>query len=119
MGIGVTNRCGRKSGRDMHKTNNLHEAADDAKDQVAAAMENVKARATASAEEVGRAAQKTLLNVQDATEEALSDVASRAKSVQSEIAVYLHEQAINTLIAAVITGLLMGLVLLFLRASRK
>jgi len=103
----------------MHNTNNLHEAADDAKDQVVAAMENVKARAAASAEEAGRAARKTLHNVQDATEEALRDAASRAKSMQSEIAVYLHEQAINTLILAVITGLLMSLVLLFLRSRRK
>ncbi len=103
----------------MHKTNNLHQVTDDAKDHVVAAIESVKARATATAEEVSRAARKTIHDAQDATEEALSDVASRAKSMQSEIAVYLHEQAINTLIAAVVTGLLMSLVILFLRSNRK
>lgn len=103
----------------MHKTNNLHQVTDDAKDHVAAAIESVKARASATAEEVRRAARKRIHDAQDATEEALSDVAARAKSMQSEIAVYLHEQAINTLIAAVVTGLLMSLVILFLRSNRK
>jgi ElaB/YqjD/DUF883 family membrane-anchored ribosome-binding protein len=106
-------------GENMHKTNSLHQVTDDAKDHVVAAIESVKARATATAEEVGRAARKTIHDAEDATEEALSDAASRARSVRSEIAVYLREQAINTLIVAVVTGLLMSLVLLFLRSNRK
>ena len=119
MGIGETHRPEGESRRDMHKTNNLHEAADDAKHHVVAAIESVKARAAATAEEVGRSAQERIHDAQDATEEALSDVASRAKLMQSEVVVYLHEQAINTLIAAVVTGLLMSLVILFLRSNRK
>jgi hypothetical protein len=103
----------------MHKTNNLHRVTDDAKDQVVAAIETVKAQAAAAAEEIGRATRKTIHDAQGATEEALSSAASKAKSLQSEVGEYLHEQAINTIIAAVVAGLLMCLVLLFLHSNRK
>jgi ElaB/YqjD/DUF883 family membrane-anchored ribosome-binding protein len=103
----------------MHKTNNLHRVTDDAKDQVVAAIETVKAQAAATAEEIGRAPRKAIHDAQGATEEALSSAASKAKSLQSEVGDYLHEQAINAIIAAMVAGLLMSLVLLFLHSNRK
>ena len=103
----------------MHKTNNLHRVTDDAKDQVVAAIENVKAQAAATAEEIGRTARKTIHDAQGATEEALSSAASKAKSLQFEVGDYLHEQATIAIIAAVVAGLLMSLVLLFLHSNRK
>jgi hypothetical protein len=103
----------------MHRTNNLHKAADDAKDNVAAALETLKAQASATAEEIGRTARKTIHDAQGATEDALIDAASRAKALQSGVGTYLHEQALNTIIAAVVAGLLMSLILLFLHSSRK
>jgi hypothetical protein len=103
----------------MHKTNNLHQAADDAKDDVVAAIETAKARATAAAEEIGRATRKTIHDAQEATGAALSDAASRAKTLQSEVGVYLHEQALNAIIAAVVAGLVMSLILVFLHSNRK
>ena len=70
----------------MHKTNNLHRVTDDAKSQVVAAIETVKAQAAATAEEIGRATRKTIHGfAQGATEEALSSAASKAKSLQSEV----------------------------------
>jgi hypothetical protein len=103
----------------MHKTNNLHRAADDAKDNVAAAIETLKARATVTADEIGRATRKTIHDAQGATEDALSDAAARAKILRSEVGAYLHEQALNTIMAAVVAGLLMSLILLFLHSNRK
>jgi ElaB/YqjD/DUF883 family membrane-anchored ribosome-binding protein len=103
----------------MHRTNNLHRAADDAKDSVAAAIETLKEQATATAEEIGRATRKTIHEAHGATEDALSDATSRAKTLQSEVGSYLHEQALNAIIAAVVAGLLMSLILLFLHSSRK
>jgi hypothetical protein len=103
----------------MPRTNNLHRAADDAKDSVAAAIENLKEHASATADEIGRATRKTIHDAQEATEDALSDAASRAKTLQSEVASHLHEQALNSIIAAVVAGLLMSLILLFLHSSRK
>jgi len=103
----------------MHRPNNLHKAAADAKDNVAAAIETLKTRANATAEEIGRATRKTIHDAQGVTEEALSDAASRAKTLQTEVGSYLHEQALNTIIAAVIAGLLMSLILLFLHSNRK
>jgi len=105
--------------QDMHKTNNLHKAAEGAKDSVAAAFETLKEHATATADEIGRATRKTIREAQGATEDALSDAASRAKTLQSEVGSYLHEQALNAIIAAVVAGLLMSLILLFLHSSRK
>jgi hypothetical protein len=103
----------------MHKSNNLHKATNDAKDNVLAAIETVKTQAAATAEEIGRTTRKTLRDAQGATEEALSDAASRAKGLQSEVGLYLHEQARNTIIAAIIAGLLMSLILVFLHWNRK
>ena len=84
-----------------------------------AAVENVKAQVAATAEEIGRATRKTIHDAQGATEQALSGAASKAKGMQSEVGDHLHGQAINTIIAAVVAGLLMSLVLLFLHSSRK
>lgn len=103
----------------MHKVNNLHRVSDDAKDHVVAAIETVKAQAAATAEEIRRATRKTIHDVQGATEEALSSAASKAKDWRSEVGDYLHEQAIHTIIAAVVTGLLMSLILVFLHSNRK
>jgi ElaB/YqjD/DUF883 family membrane-anchored ribosome-binding protein len=103
----------------MNKTRNLHRAADDAKNQVAAAINTVKARATATADEIGRATQKTIHDAQGATEEAWSDATSRAKDLQHQIEVYLREERVNTIIMAVAAGLLLSLILLFFRVNRK
>jgi ElaB/YqjD/DUF883 family membrane-anchored ribosome-binding protein len=103
----------------MHRTNNLHRATDDAKDNVAAAIGTLKAHATATADEIGRAARKTIHNAQGATEDALSDAVSRAKTLRSDAETYFQEQALNTIIAAVVAGLLMSLILVFLHSSRK
>src|SRR6478672_4685937 len=103
----------------MHKLNSLHRVTDEAKDHLVAAVENVKAQAAATAEEIGRATRKTIHDAQGATDQALSSAASKAKGMRSEVGDHLHEQAINTIIAAVVAGLLMSLVLLFLHSSRK
>jgi hypothetical protein len=103
----------------MHRSNNLHRAADDAKDNVAAAIETLKAQANATANEIGRAARKTMHDAQGVTEDALSDAASRAKSLQSDVGVYFQEQALNAVIAAVVAGLLVSLILVFLHSPRK
>lgn len=103
----------------MNKTSNLNKVADDAKNQVAAAIDTVKARAAATADEIGRATRKTIHDAQGATEEAWSDAASRAKDLQYQIEVYLREQRANTIIMAVAAGLLISLILLLLRMNRK
>ncbi len=103
----------------MHRNNNLHRAADDAKENVAAAVETLTAQASATADELGRAARKTMHDVQGATEDALNDAAARAKALQSEVGAYFQEQALNTIIAAVVAGLLMSLIFLFLHSARK
>ena len=103
----------------MHKLNSLHRVTDEAKDHLVAAVENVKAQAAATAEEIGRATRKTIHDAQGATDQALSSAASKAKGMRSEVGDHLQEQAINTIIAAVVAGLLMSLVLLFLHSSRK
>jgi capsular polysaccharide biosynthesis protein len=103
----------------MHKTNNLHKATEEAKENVVSAIESAKERAAETAAEIGRATRKRLRDAQGATEEALSEAASKAKSLRSEVGVYLHEQALNTIIAAVVAGLVMSLILLFLHSNRK
>jgi ElaB/YqjD/DUF883 family membrane-anchored ribosome-binding protein len=103
----------------MHRTNNLHRATDDVRDNVAAAIETLKAQASETADEIGRAARKTIHDAQGATEDALSDAASRAKTLRSDVGAYFQEQALNTIIAAVVAGLLMSLILLFLHSNRK
>jgi ElaB/YqjD/DUF883 family membrane-anchored ribosome-binding protein len=103
----------------MSKTNSLHKAADDAKDNVMAAIENAKARAAATADDIGRATRKTIHDAQGATEEAWSDATSRAKDLQSQVEVYLREERTNTIIMAVAAGLLISLVLVYFRTHRK
>jgi ElaB/YqjD/DUF883 family membrane-anchored ribosome-binding protein len=103
----------------MDRTNNLQRAADDAKDNVAAAIETLKTQATETAGEIGRAARKTMHDAQGATQDALSDAASRAKTLHSELETHFPEQTLNTIIAAVIAGLLVSLLLLFLHSNRR
>jgi ElaB/YqjD/DUF883 family membrane-anchored ribosome-binding protein len=103
----------------MNKKNNLHRATDDAVDQVLAAIENVKARATSSADDFGRATRKTLHEAQGATEEVWSEAASRAKNLQSQMEIYLREERVNTVIMAVAAGFLVSLILLYFRMHRK
>jgi ElaB/YqjD/DUF883 family membrane-anchored ribosome-binding protein len=103
----------------MNKTNNLHRATDQAKDQVVAAIENAKARAAATAEEIGRATRKTIHDAQEVTEEAWSDARSKAKHLRSEVAVYVREQTVNTILTAVAVGLLLSLLFLFFQMNRK
>lgn len=103
----------------MNKTDKLNRAVDDAMDQVAVALENVKAHAISTAEEIGRATRRTMHNTQGATEEAWSDAASRAKVLQSRVELYLQEQPLHTIVLALATGCLLSLVLLFFRMNRK
>jgi ElaB/YqjD/DUF883 family membrane-anchored ribosome-binding protein len=103
----------------MTATNNLQKAAEDAKDQVVAAIENAKTRAAATADEIGRATLKTIHDAQGATEEAWTDAASRAKNLPSQVVVYLRKQPINAIIIAVAAGFLVSLLLLFFRTNRK
>jgi hypothetical protein len=58
----------------MNNTDKLHRAVDDAKDQVVGALENVKAQAIATADEIGRATRKTMRSAQGATEEVWSEL---------------------------------------------
>jgi ElaB/YqjD/DUF883 family membrane-anchored ribosome-binding protein len=103
----------------MTTTNNLQRAAHDVKDQVAAAIENAKTQAAATADEIGRATRKTIHDAQGATEEAWTDAASRAKNLRSQVVVYLRKQPINKIIIAFAAGFLLGVLLLFFRTNRK
>jgi ElaB/YqjD/DUF883 family membrane-anchored ribosome-binding protein len=103
----------------MNKTDKLNRAVDDARDQVAAALENVKAQAISTADEIGRTTRRTMHSAQGATEEAWSDAASRAKVLRSRVELYLQEQPLHTIVLALATGFLLGLVLLFFRMNRK
>ena len=103
----------------MNKTDKLNRAVDDAMDQVAAALENVKAHAISSADEIGRATRRTVHSAQGATEEAWSDAAARAKVLRSRVELYLQEQPLHTIVLALATGCLLSLILLFFRMNRK
>jgi ElaB/YqjD/DUF883 family membrane-anchored ribosome-binding protein len=103
----------------MNNPDKLHRAVDDAKDQVAAALENVKAQAIATADEVGRATRKTMHSAKGATEEVWSEATSNAKNLGSQVAVYMRAQPVNTIMVAVATGFLLSLILLFYRLNRK
>ena len=98
----------------MNKTDKLNRAVDDAMDQVAAALENVKAHAISTADEIGRATRRTMHGT-----EAWSDARSRAKVLRSRTELYLQEQPLHTIVLALATGCLLGLVLLFFRMNRK
>lgn len=103
----------------MNNTDKLNRAVDDAMDQVAAALENVKAQAISTADELGRATRRTMHGAQGATEEAWSDATSRAKVLRSRVELYLQEQPLHTIVLALATGCLLSLVLLFFRMNRK
>ena len=103
----------------MNKTDKLNRAVDDALDQVAAALENVKAQAISTADEIGRATRRTMHSAQGATEEAWSDAASRAKVFRSRLELYLHERPLHTMVLALATGFLLSLILLLFRIKRK
>lgn len=98
----------------MSKTDKLNRAVDDAMDQVAAALENVKAHAISTADEIGRATRRTKHG-----REAWSDAKSRAKVLRSRAELYLQEQPLHTIVLALATGCLLSLVLLFSRMNRK
>jgi ElaB/YqjD/DUF883 family membrane-anchored ribosome-binding protein len=103
----------------MNNTDKLNRAVDDAMDQVAAALENVKAQAISTADEISRATRRTMHSAQGATDEAWSDARSRAKVLRSRAELYLQEQPLHTLVLAIATGCLLSLVLLFFRMNRK
>jgi ElaB/YqjD/DUF883 family membrane-anchored ribosome-binding protein len=103
----------------MNKTDKLNRAVDDAMDQVADALENVKAHAISTADEIGRATQRTMRSAQGTTEEAWSDAASRAKVLRSRVESYLQEQPLRTMALALATGFLLSLLFLFYRLNRK
>jgi ElaB/YqjD/DUF883 family membrane-anchored ribosome-binding protein len=103
----------------MNNTDKLHSAVDDAKDQVVAALENVKAQAIATADEIGRATRKTMHSAQGATEEVWSDATSNAKTLRSHVVVYMREQPVNTIMMAVAAGFLLSLVMLFFRMRHR
>ena len=103
----------------MNKTDKLNRAVDDAMDQVTAALENVKAHAISTANEIGRTTRKSMHRAQGATNEAWSDASSRAKVLRSRVELYLHEQPLHTIVLALAAGFLLGLVLLVSRLKRK
>ena len=103
----------------MNNTDKLNRAVDDAMDQVAAALDNVKAHAVSTADEIGRATRRRMHNAQGATEEAWSDAASSAQVLRSRVESYLQEQPLHTIVLALATGFLLSLVLLFFRLHRK
>jgi ElaB/YqjD/DUF883 family membrane-anchored ribosome-binding protein len=103
----------------MNKTDKLNRAVDDAMDQVADALENVKAHAISTADEIGRATRKTMHTAQGATEETWGDAASSAKVMRSRVELFLQEQPLHTIVLALATGFLLSLVLLFFRFNRK
>jgi ElaB/YqjD/DUF883 family membrane-anchored ribosome-binding protein len=103
----------------MNNTDKLNRAVDDAMEQVAAALENVKAHAISTADEIGHATRRTVHSAQGATEEAWSDAASTAKVLRSRVELYLQEQPLHTIVLALATGCLLSLVLLFFRMNRK
>ena len=103
----------------MNNTDNLHRAVDDAKDKVVTALENVKAQARATADEIGRATRKTLQSAQGATEEAWSETRSNAKNLRTHAAVYMREQPVKTIMITVAAGFFLTLVMLFFRTSRR
>jgi ElaB/YqjD/DUF883 family membrane-anchored ribosome-binding protein len=100
-------------------TNNLQRAAEDAKDQVVAAIENAKTQAAATADEIGRATRKTIHDAQGATDDAWTEATSRARNLRSQVVVYVRKQPVNTVIIAVAAGFLLSLLLLFFRTNRK
>jgi ElaB/YqjD/DUF883 family membrane-anchored ribosome-binding protein len=103
----------------MTTTNNLQRAADDVKDQVVTAIENAKTQAAATADEIGRAARRTIHDAQGATEEAWTGATSRAKNLRSQVVVYLRNQPINKIIIAFAAGFLLSVLLLFFRTNRR
>jgi ElaB/YqjD/DUF883 family membrane-anchored ribosome-binding protein len=103
----------------MNKTDKLNRAVDDAMDQVAAALENVKAHAISTADQIGRATRRSLPGGQGAAEEAWSDATSRAKVFRSGVELYLQQRPLHTIALALTTGLLLSVVLLFFRMNRK
>ncbi len=103
----------------MNNTDKLNRAVDEAMDQVAAALENVRAQAISTADEISRATRRTMHSAQGATEEAWSDAASRAKVLRSRVELYLQEQPLHTLVLALATGCLLSLVLVFFRMNRN
>jgi ElaB/YqjD/DUF883 family membrane-anchored ribosome-binding protein len=103
----------------MNNTDKLNRAVDHAMDQVTAALENVKAQAISSADEIRRATRRSMHSAQGATEEAWSDAASRAKVLGSRVELYLQDQPLHTIALALATGFLLSLVLLFFRLNRK
>ena len=103
----------------MNKTDKLNRAVDDAMDQVAAALENVKAHAISTANEIGRTTRNGMHRAQGATDEAWSDATSRAKVLRSRVELYLQEQPLHTIVLALAAGFLLSLVLLFFRMNRQ
>ena len=103
----------------MNKTDKLNRVVDDAMDQVAAALENVKAQAISTANEIGRTTSKSMHRAQGVTDEAWSDATSRAKVLRSRVQLYLQEQPLHTIALALAAGFLLSLVLLFFRMNRK
>ena len=103
----------------MNKTDRLNRAVDDAMDQVAAALENLKAHAISRAAEIRRTTRKSMNGAQGATEEAWSDATSRAKVLRSQVELYLQEQPLHTIAVALSAGCVLSLVLLFFRMNRK
>ena len=84
-----------------------------------AALENVKAQAIATADEIGRATRKTMHSAQGATEEAWSEATSNAKNLRTHVVVYMREQPVNTIMMAVAAGFLLSLAMLFFRMRRR
>lgn len=103
----------------MNKIDNLEKAVDDATQHVAAAADDIKERAMAMVDRLGRATQKELRNVRGATESAWDEVGSKAKTLQSRGAMYVHIHPLKTLLLAFGAILLVSFIFFLMRIIRK
>jgi hypothetical protein len=103
----------------MNKRSNLEKAADDAMEHVVAAVEDVKAGATAMVDGLGRATQKKLRDVQGATETALAEAGSKATNLRSRGVAYVHRHPLNTVVTTFGAILLVSLIFFLMRHSAK
>lgn len=92
---------------------------DNAKDQLAAALENVKAQAIATADEIGRATRKTMDSAEGATEEDVERSWIKSKELTLQGCRLHARKAAKYLHRAVATVVLLSLILLFFRLRRR
>ena len=102
----------------MNKTDKLNRAVDDAMDQVAAALESVKAQAISTADEIGQEREEACIPHRERLRKLGATPHPALKSSRSRVESYLQEQPLHTIALALATGFLLSLVLLFFRLNR-